>query len=355
MFRIGRAIGGCLVSVLAMAVAHANGTSIDRVIVMAAAGNAATVKDNFAYSARWNVEAGGQQIATASTESSYDRTRGVSAQAQNTGANSVVENSISIASAEFCADCAMGTVRVDPIGASGAKNHAAVEGNLDYPGYGPNGSWSSGSGNNHHGGDPGGQSGPGSTPGSHGLDPQGSDPLAVIGRSFNRDIGVFASGQNVGDNSVIQNAAAIGAVSSRNKTGDEIEYDRAVNRGISAANTAFSFDTQTATYIRHSFDSSLGIDSIGQNAAPNSLVQNSTAIAVVENPLTGDRLDQVVAGDVNLATVSADYASTKWQYNAAGMSASFNNATGIFQVAQNAGSNSSLQNVASLSVGSAMP
>lgn len=355
MFRIGRVIGGCVVSILAVAVAHANGLSIDRAIVVAAAGNAATVKDNFAYSARWNVEAGQRQIATASTESSYDGTRGVSEEAQITGANSVVENSISISSAEFCAHCALGTVGGDTIGVGSSLNHARVEDNLDYPGFGPSGSGTPGGDSNRHGGDPGGQSGAGRTPGSHGLDPQGSDPIALIRSSFNRDTGVFASAQNVGDNSLIQNAVALGVVSARKQAAHRIEYGEAVNRGINEANTAFSFDTQTATYIRHSFDGSLGIDDIGQNAAPNSLVQNSTAIAMLETPLAGDRLSQVVAGSFNFAKISGNYASTESQYNAAGMSASFSNSTGIFQVEQNSGSNSSLQNVASLSVGSAMP
>lgn len=355
MFRIGRVIGGCVMSVLAMEVAQANGMPIDQVIVVAAASNVASVKDNFAYSARWNVEAGGQQIATASTESSYDGTRGVSAQAQNTGANSAVENSISIASAEFCVRCARGTVGIDTIGVGIAKNHAKVDDNLDYPGYGPSGSSTPGSGDSHHGGDPGGQSGTGSTPGSHGLDPQGSDPIASTGNSYNRDVGIFVSGQNVGDNSLMQNSVAIGTISSRIKTGHQIEYGEATNRGINKTNTTFSFDTQTATYIRHSFDGSLGIGSVGQNAAPNSIVQNSTAIALVEYPLSGERLDQVVAQSANSAKVLTNYASTKAQYNAAGMISSFNNSTGIFQIAQNSGSNSLLQNVVSISIGGGIP
>lgn len=354
MFRMSGLIYGCIASVLVSPFVHANGVPIDNVIVVAAARNTATTQGDFAYSARWNMEAGGAHIATARTQSSFDGTRGLSTQAQNTGANSIVQNSISIASADLCGRCTLGTAGVGGVAIGNARNQGRIESDLDFPGYGPSGGWMPGSGSTSHGGDPRGHSSTGTTPDSHGLDPQGSDPEALTANSFNGDVGVFDSGQNVGDNSVTQNAVAIGVMYARNRSNALGQYGKAENNGLGVDNTASSFDTQTATYIKHSVNDSIGVDSSGQNASPNSLVQNSTSVFATEYPLGGGRLGQVTAVAANAAETSRNYASTNAQYNDAGVSESFDHSMGILQAAQNVGSNSMLQNTTSLSVGMAM-
>ena len=157
--------------------------------------------------------------------------------------------------------------------------------------------------------------------------------------------------QNVGDNSLMQNAVSIGEVQAGKGAKLKVAAATSRNDATDRRNVAYSFDTPTATSIRNSADGSEGIIGLNQNAAPNSIVQNSVGLtAVVMKPMGSAGLGGVVAGSINCGVDAGNVGSTTREYNSTTMSHSLNGSAGVLEAAQNAGSNSVLQNAATLSV-----
>lgn len=314
--------------------------------VLARAQNNGSVKNNFANSAGYDVVSSIRHLASASTQNSFNGSEGASEQGQNAGANSLIQNSLSLAAVQFCSACFSSADWGHEITVAASENTARVATNLDYPGYGPN---SPGSGTPPSGGGGNTGSGGGNTPGSHGLAPQGNDPFGVFDMSYNGSRGVFSAAQNVGDNSILQNAITIASMRVNLPQHERVTIGRATNDGRVERNSAYSFDTPTATYTVASANGSAGIISLSQNAASNSLLQNSVAVSTLSDAAgDGDTRAVILAAASNTGRVSRNFSQAEYQGNDDLISGSFDGSVGGLISLQNAGANSNLQNVTSV-------
>jgi hypothetical protein len=107
---------------------------------------------------------------------------------------------------------------------------------------------------------------------------------ASIDQSFRRATGVINVNQNAGDNSALQNSAAIAAIRycgpdclAANLSAVSVS----ANYGTVAGNQAYSYGSGASASISNSFNGARGVIQVNQNAGANSLLQNSAAIGVI--------------------------------------------------------------------------
>ncbi len=325
---------GSILPVLAIPVAHAKPYSIETYITAASTQNSASVIGNFS-NAGGTIGTGGvwHYIASATTSMSFNGSSGVAQENQNAGANSTLQNAISVAYISTCQICLKTGATGLSVTAGTASNTSRVSNNLDFPGYG----WANSS--------PGG----GNTPGSNGLTPQGSDPFATISDSFNHDTGIFSANQNGGNNSALQSSVAVGGI---NMEADRVVASlssTATNSGVSRGNASYSFDTPTSSNVYSSFDASLGVLILNQNSGSNSLIQSSASITYLNiKPATSGLLAMSAAKAENTASLTNNFSSSQVQTNQSQMSNNFNGSTGVLISSQNSGANSITQNTTSV-------
>lgn len=333
---------GFISPVLAVAAAHAEPHSIEVYITAAASQNSAKVADNFSNAGGINIYGEWHYIAKATTDMSFDGSSGVAEESQNSGANSSLQNAISLAYISTCSACLKTGASGLAITAGAASNTAQVNENLDFPGYGRTNS-SSGGGNSGGGG------GNGNTPGGNGLTAQGSDPFSTISSSFNHDVGIFSANQNSGNNSALQSSVAVGAINMKVDKVVASLNSAATNSGVSQNNFSYSFDTPTSSNVDNSFNGSTGVLTLNQNSGSNSLMQNSATITYLNvKPATSGLLAITTAEAENTASLANNFSSSQSQTNQSRMSNSFNGSTGVLISNQNSGANSITQNVTSV-------
>ena len=287
--------------------------TIDGFLAFAAANNDATVGGSEATLHR--------QSSSASTTGSFDGSKGVSSQAQNSGANSALQNSLALA---YVKNPNPGNSIGIGVAVAGAGNQGGVYGNEDQTG--PWSSW------DHDDGQ--------------------VTQSASIGSSYNGFTGVAQANQNVGDNSVLQNSTAVAAVNPVTGTYGTLGVALAGtgNDGMVGGNYASNHSTASSSTVNSSFDGSKGVLSLNQNSGANSLMQNSAAVGTVTlQPTKASTLAAAVATAMNSGNVECNTADAANGSNSAAINNSFNGSTGVFQASQNSGANSLVQN--SVSVG----
>ena len=189
---------------------------------------------------------------------------------------------------------------------------------------------------------------------------------AAIAGSFNSTQGVVNVNQNVGDNSLLQNAAAIASlidcncVTNHDPAQDIEEVSviaQAVNDGRVIGNDAQTYayyhvGSNSGASISDSFNRTQGVVQVNQNAGANSALQNSAAIGHIRGRLEddGSAVATAVAVSTNSGTVTGSGNSSirVGSANTATISRSFNSSRGVTNANQNAGDNSLLQNAAAL-------
>lgn len=283
---------------------HHQKPTIDAMIAYAAASNSAWTGYNDAHSR--------DQTASAYTSESFNGSKGLSSQAQNAGANSTLQNALSLAYVNNPS-----TSKTIGIGAAvaGAGNDAGVFGN---------------------------------TNGTHDYVTQ----EAGISGSYSGSTGVMQANQNVGANSTLQNATAVATVNPVTGTSGTLGVALASsgNTGSVTGNGAWNDNTNSSGSVDSSFNGSTGVFSLNQNAGANSLMQNAASVGEVTlKPTSASTLAASVATTSNDGSVFCNTADANRGNNGVGMSNSFNGSQGVFQASQNAGANSLIQN--SVSVG----
>ena len=272
----------------------------------------------------------------ATISGSFDDATGVVNVNQNAGDNSLLQNATAIAALIDCTNC-QDRGKYDHRGATWGVAIAGNDGNVGGERY--NYAYS-----------------------------YGSRAEGRIDDSFNGATGVVQVNQNVGPNSLLQNATAVAYIDGR-LGARAYAIAGAFNDGIVTGSGNYSerrYSTNAAS-MSGSFNGFTGAANVNQNAGDNSLLQNATAIAALIDCLC-DRADDPphhgghgygggsgarsllalsVAG--NDGTVSYNRAYSNYSHSAVSMRDSFNRATGVMQVNQNAGANSLLQNATAVS------
>jgi hypothetical protein len=179
---------------------------------------------------------------------------------------------------------------------------------------------------------------------------------ANIDNTGNAAQGVLQINQNVGPNSLLQNSAAVSVIQARaaNFT-TAVAY--AFNWGDVAGNWSqrgtcegCGGGTENSANINNSFGRAQGVLNVNQNAGDNSLLQNSSAVAVF-------RYCGEACANVNLSAVAvaANYGEVRYNFAEAHRSTanatisnSLGNFQGVLNLNQNAGANSLLQNASAI-------
>ncbi|HQT73794.1 MAG TPA: hypothetical protein PLX84_07615, partial [Acidiphilium sp.] len=289
--------------------------TIDAYVALAAAGNYGNVGGNEANMHR--------QTSSANLSNSYNSgTKGVSNQAQNAGANSQLQNTLALAYVHNPSN------RSHTIGGglavALAGNSGGVMGNEDE--VGPRSGWDNDDGT--------------------------VTQSATVSNSYQGFNGVGQLNQNAGNNSLLQNSAAVAAVSPINGTEGTLAGSLAAsgNSGSVAGNYAREHSSNASSTIDNgSFNNANGVINVNQNSGANSLMQNSTAVGTLKltaassNTLAGAVAVAVQGGSVYCNTANLANGSAK-----VNMDSSFNGAQGVLQASQNAGANSLIQNSVSV-------
>lgn len=176
---------------------------------------------------------------------------------------------------------------------------------------------------------------------------------ASINGSFNNSTGVFQVNQNAGDNSLLQNAAAVTAAT--HLQGKALDAGAAIamagNGGEVEDNGASADHTHASASMTGSFSNDTGVVSANQNAGANSQLQNSAAVASLQFcGCAQNNLSLSVAAAGNEGGVYGNQASAENGSNGASMNNSFVGSTGVMSANQNAGANSLLQNSVAVGV-----
>lgn len=307
-------------------------------LVAALAGNDGTVAGNTATTQS-------QSISTNISAGSFNGAKGMTNVNQNAGANSALQNALSVSYIQGC-DCASTpTYTVAAGGAlAAAGNTGSVESNSSTAeraivGY-QGGGWP------HYDSLGGG--------GSQFTPIYGSDNwvTANIDASFNGVNGVFQVNQNSGDNSLLQNSAAVTSASQLKgvtDVGGSIALAGNSGAVFGSGNSAYADHTHASASISNSFNGSNGEMNVNQNVGANSLLQNASAIASLQfcNCAT-DNISLAVAAAGNDGSVLGNRAELSNGSNGVSMTNSFAGAQGLINVSQNAGANSLLQNAVSV-------
>ncbi|MBW8268340.1 hypothetical protein [Caldovatus aquaticus] len=253
-----------------------------------------------------------------SMSASFGGLRGIANVNQNAGANSQQQNAVAVAYVEGC-DC-----------------HIAGQGN---------GSSNGDANANSVAGNAGSVIGNRSTN-------FGGSASASLDNSFGNATGLVQVNQNAGANSLQQNASAVTMVENiRGREQDRDAWAIAGNAGIVTGSGNWSFDVghRSAASLSNSFNNFTGAANVNQNVGANSLQQNSTALsAITYCGCAAEDLSTTIAAAGNLGAVIGNHASAGLGNASVSMSNSFNNATGVAQVSQNAGANSLMQNAVAI-------
>ncbi|MBP0463806.1 hypothetical protein J5Y09_07780 [Roseomonas sp. PWR1] len=186
--------------------------------------------------------------------------------------------------------------------------------------------------------------------------------------SFGGARGVMNVNQNAGANSAQQNAVAIAYIEGCDcrvefKYGDGNANAVAGNGGQVVGNNSANGEysrrhhhgddgTSASATLAGSFGSATGIAQVNQNAGANSLQQNATAVAYIDNVSGTRRQDRdawAIAGNAGRVTGSGN-SSDDYRHRANGsIEGAFAGFTGVANVNQNVGANSLQQNAAALS------
>jgi hypothetical protein len=316
-------------------------TTIDGYLAASLSGNSSAVSGNTA-------KAYGSTNA-ASISGSFGGTTGVSNENQNVGQNSALQNALSLTEVKGC-DCATGgTTIAIGVTLAGAANTGAVTGNAEKTGKRVTTTTGTGWQNDHF-------------PPPPPIKTISYGPVydtASISNSYDGVIGVNQVNQNAGDNSLLQNTAAVGATGplKGNALSVGVAIAGAGNSGAVENNSTNENVTTSATTMSNSFNGATGVVNANQNAGANSALQNATAVAAVTTcgcTSTSDlTLGGTVAAAYNTGTVGGNLGSTYGGGAGASMTSSFNGSTGVLQASQNSGANSLLQN--SVAVGVVAP
>ncbi|HTH96360.1 MAG TPA: hypothetical protein VL574_03030 [Stellaceae bacterium] len=274
------------------------------------------------------------QKNSAQIGSSFQGAEGVSNQNQNAGANSALQNSLSLAYVQGCA-CGTTVGGGSKDGSSGSIGDAAAFaaalnfGSIEEAG-------------GVHIDDP------------HSYHSAPTSASATINNgAYNGFTGAAQVNQNAGAGSLLQNATALASVNPISGTIDQtkVALGLALNDGSVTDNAVSNDQHNTTSAIDGSFNNMKGVANVNQNAAANSLLQNSTAISSIEycNCAATD-LSASAALSANIGNVNDNSFSATNGSNATTMNGSFNGSQGVMQISQNAGANSLLQNAASVAV-----
>ena len=295
-----------------------NRPTFDIFVAYASANNWAQSAGNRAWSAFQNT--------SASIANSGSGDTGILDQAQNAGANSVLQNALSLAYVNNPNRGYSSQTYGAGFSMAGAQNGAFVAGNNAETGFDNQGFWC----------------------------PTVSQAASIY-NSYNGGTGVVQVNQNVGDNSVLQNATAIADV--RQVTGNNgtlgVSLASGSNNGGVFGNQAENRGYMSGS-VNSSFNGHTGLVNLNQNAGANSLLQNSTSIGRVTLYRTSaTTLAGTAALTDNDGAVFCNRSASMGGGNGVSMDSSVNGSTGIIQASQNAGSNSLIQN--SVSVASVAP
>jgi hypothetical protein len=278
--------------------------------------NVGSVEDNTARTSRGHA-------ASTTMRGSFGGARGVMNVNQNAGANSGQQNAVAVAYIEGC-DC-----RVTP--KSGDADANAVAGNIGQvvSNDSANGSRERRGHDDKHGGG-------------------GTSASTTLDGSFGNARGIAQVNQNAGANSLQQNStAAVYVDGIAGRTQDRDAWAIAVNAGqVTGSGNSSSDRNHTASNtMTNAFGGFLGVANVNQNSGANSLQQNSVALsAITYCDCAAQDLSTTIAAAANLGRVMDNRASSSGGVASSTMTGSFNGATGVINVSQNAGANSLAQN-----------
>ena len=295
--------------------------TFDVAIAAALAGNQGNVAGNHASSE--------SQAISTSISGSYNGSKGVSNTNQNAGANSALQNALALSYIQGC-NCAT-TTKPTTIAAGGALAAAGNSGEVEHNSSRSSREFTYG--------------------GKLGFGPN-TTVAATIDGSFDNATGVFQVNQNSGDNSLLQNAAAVAAATGlKGSTDLGVTVAAAGNSGEVERNKASADHTKTSATINNSFNNDKGVVNANQNAGANSQLQNASALASLKFcGCATDNIGLSIAAAGNEGGVYGNWASAENGSNGASMSSSFNGSQGMLQANQNAGANSLLQNSVAVGV-----
>jgi hypothetical protein len=223
---------------------------------LAVAGNTGTVQDNTSSTGRemtrsrrdgWygGISWGPDSSITASISDSYNGDTGVFQVNQNSGANSLLQNSTAVAAA------------------TGLKGQ--VDAGLAVALAGNSGTVTNNKSTDDH-----------------------TTAKGTINNSFNSDTGVVNANQNVGANSQLQNASALASLQFCGCAADNVSLTIAAagNDGHVLYNQASAANGSNGVSMTSSFNYSQGMLQANQNAGANSLLQNSIAVGALQHTTT---------------------------------------------------------------------
>ena len=196
----------------------------------------------------------------------------------------------------------------------------------------------------------------------------GQDSSAALSGSFTGFRGVANVNQNAGANSGLQNSVAISYIEGCDcnvvtpiifglPRGDSNANSVAANVGQVVDNSSTNSSllllpgTEASATLSSAFGGATGLVQVNQNAGANSLLQNATALTMIENVrgVEQDRDAWAIAVNAGQVTGSGN-SSTDSKHTATGsITGSFNEFRGVANVNQNVGANSLMQNSSALS------
>lgn len=219
---------------------------------LAAAGNEGSVQGDTSSTSRemtrtrkdrwYGVSWGPDSSITASISDSYDGDTGVFQVNQNSGANSLLQNSTAVAAASGLKG------QVDAgLAVALAGNSGAVTGNKSQDDH--------------------------------------TTANGTINNSFNSDTGIVNANQNVGANSQLQNASALASLQFCGCAADNVSLTIAAagNEGTVSSNVASAANGSNGVRMSSAFNYSQGMLQANQNAGANSLLQNSVAVGALQH------------------------------------------------------------------------
>ncbi|HQT60576.1 MULTISPECIES: hypothetical protein [unclassified Acidiphilium] len=358
--------------------AHAGNQSIENYISLAASQNNARSIHNFSNDGGVNIAGQWHFIASAVSSRSFNESAGIGTSSQNAGANSVLQNAVSLAYITSCGICVGPTIGGHGVVIGAASNMAIAAGNHDYPGYGqanpassggqPGNNGGSGTGTGSSGGTgsgtgtgTGGGTGSGTSTGSSGGTGSGTGTGSSGGTGSGTGTG---SSGGTGSGTGTGSSGGTGSGTSTGSSGGTGSGTGTGSSGGTGSGTGTGSNTQSggtpASYgltaqgsdpfatVSQSFNNDVGIFSINQNGGANSTVQTATTVAALQTK-----------GSIGAAAAAASarnsaHARRNTSYSidtptTSTVQNSMDHSTGVLSIAQNTGSNSIVQNATSVS------
>ncbi|WP_201727794.1 hypothetical protein [Acidocella sp. C78] len=331
--------------------ARAGNQSIESYINLAAAQNNARSIRNFSNDGGVNIAGQWHFIASAVSNRSFDESAGIGTSSQNAGANSVLQNSVSVAYISSCGLCIGPGIGRRGVVIGAASNMAISAGNHDYPGYGQASPASSG-------GQPGNNGGSGSNGGTSGGTGGGTGSGTSGGTGGGTGSGTSGgTGGGTGSGTSGGTGGGTGSGTSGGTGGGTGSGTSGGTGGGTGSGTPASFGltaqgSDPFATVNQSFNNDVGIFTINQNGGANSTVQTATAVAALDT-----------AGSIGAAEAAAkaqnsarSRQNTSYSIDTPTTStvqSSMDHSTGVLGLAQNTGSNAVVQNAAAVTAISA--